>query len=213
MKIVEFWMWPTLNWSKTKIRQIAQFLVNRAITKSPGPWRDLSFWPRTVILVFLGSLGLVLKVLKCILRSENFHVILGTLVCTIPIQEILENRRFHGKNTVSNITWFRAIFDTCWFHQTAVMSAAIMSRRYIVHMLFCPSCYFVPWYYVRRYYVRRHCCSRDFVRTPCLRTKSAVCRLLSSKFKLQERSHWTDCVWKKLSSKSSWITSNCLQIE
>ena len=58
---------------------IKDFTVNRSSTRSPGTWRDLNFWPRTIILVFFEVLGLDLEVLKCVLSSENFHVILGTL--------------------------------------------------------------------------------------------------------------------------------------
>ena len=66
-------------------RAILQFCSNRFIllhrpsTKNAGTWRDLSFWPRTKILVFFEVLGLVLNVLKCVLRSEKFSLFWGTL--------------------------------------------------------------------------------------------------------------------------------------
>ena len=63
-----------------KIRQNAQFSLYTASTKIAGTWRDLNFQPILKIFVFFIHLGQELKVLKCVLRSDNFDQILGTLI-------------------------------------------------------------------------------------------------------------------------------------
>ena len=53
--------------------------VRQKLSDTSGIWRDLIFWGRTQIFAFFEVLGLVLNVLKCVLKSEKFCINLGTL--------------------------------------------------------------------------------------------------------------------------------------
>ena len=80
MKLIDFLMYHPSNRAILQFCPNCSILLHRPSTKNAGTWRDLSFWPRTKILVFFEFLGLVLNVLKCVLRSENFSLFWGTLV-------------------------------------------------------------------------------------------------------------------------------------
>ena len=65
--------------------------VRQKLSDTSGIWRDLIFWGRTQIFAFFEVLGLVLNVLKCVLKSEKFCINLGTLTSVLWLWRRLTN--------------------------------------------------------------------------------------------------------------------------
>ena len=85
-----------------KFCQNRSILPNRTTTKNGGTRRDLVFVPNSKIFEFFIHLGQVLNVLKCVLRSDNFHVILGTLTNVEILKNAVENYSEIGKEIVNS---------------------------------------------------------------------------------------------------------------
>ena len=82
-----------LGGSKNENSSNRSISTNRTSSKNAGTWRDLVFDPNSKILGFFLHLGEGLSVLKCVLKSDNFYQIWGTLLTVNGVLHKIQERK------------------------------------------------------------------------------------------------------------------------